>query len=343
MTRPRLVTQPGGSTSSGLGRVRAMGALAAVGLPGEDLTRVDSVTNEVWVTPDYVVRVNRDPSLRLHREAVLSQILPEEVGYPPLVQHGGEIGNDWLVLRRLPGITLSRAWPDLDRDQRRHAVRQVAQRLRAVHSTPCPQLEGLRDVPQLLDQAPTGAQAAARLLEQLQLAKELPHIDVDLIRDAEALVSDTASSLDPFNQTTVVHGDLTFENILWDGADVTAILDFEFARPGPPDLDLDVLLRFCSLPYLHVPLSIESRTKAIDYAEVPWWFVEDYPELFAHPRQFERVRLYSMAWDVRELMQFPPQEPLSRLHKHHPYQRLAQSVRGTHYLDQLNGTASLHY
>lgn len=141
---------------TGLGRARAMRALAEAGASCAGLTRADSVTNKVWLTSEYVVRVNRDASLRLHREAVLSQVLPDEVGYPPLVRHGGEVGSDWLVLRRLRGVPLSRAWPELDDDDRRRAVHQIAERLRAVHATPCPRLDGLHDVPQLLDSAPTG-------------------------------------------------------------------------------------------------------------------------------------------------------------------------------------------
>ena len=39
----------------------------------------------------------------------------------------------------------------------------------------------------------------------------------------------------------------------------------------------------------------------------------------------------------------PPHEPLARLHKHHPYQRLSQALRGTHYIDRFNGEASVHY
>ena len=343
MERNRTMPSLGSSMATGLGRARALGALAAIGASSAGLQRADSVTNEVWVTPDYVVRINRDASLRLHREAVLSQVLPEEVGYPTLIQHGGEVGSDWLVAQRLPGIPLSRAWPGMEVDERREAVRQIARRLRSVHQTPCPRLDGLHDVPQLLDPAPTGAQATARLLRAIDRAAGLPNVDASLMADARDQVEEMAGALDPFNSRTIVHGDLSFENILWDGTGVTALLDFEYARPGPPDLDLDVLLRFCALPYLHVAPDYEAQTKAVDYEDVPWWFAEDYPELFAHPRQFERVRLYSIAWDVNELLAFPPAEALARLHKHHPYQRLSQVLRGTHYLDRFNGNPSLHY
>jgi aminoglycoside phosphotransferase (APT) family kinase protein len=330
-------------TSTGLARARAMRALTECGLPSAGLVRADSVTNEVWLTDDYAVRVNRDASMRLYREAVLSQVLPSEVGYPVLVQHGGDVGNDWLVLERVPGVPLSRAWPRLAVDQRREAVRQIATRLKAVHATPCPRLDGLIDTPQLLDPAPTGIEAARRLLVALDRVAELPHVDPGLVGDVSHLVGELAPALDPFDAGTIVHGDLTFENVLWDGDHITALLDFEFARPGPPDLDLDVLLRFITLPHLHVAPDYEAETRVEDYADVPWWMAEDYPELFAHPRQFDRVRLYSIAWDVRELLAFPPMESLRHLHRHHPYRRLTNVLRGSSYLDRLNGAVVIEY
>ena len=157
------------------------------------------------------------------------------------------------------------------------------------------------------------------------------------------MVRDLAPSLDPFDADTIVHGDLTFENMLWDGSRLTALLDFEYARPGPPDLDLDVLLRFVTLPKLHVALDYEAETKAEDYADVPWWLAEDYPELFSHPKQFDRARIYSIAWDIREMLAFPPTESLRNVHPHHPYKRLSNVLRGSSYLDRLNGAVVIEY
>lgn len=330
-------------TGTGLGRARAMRALSETGISTDGLVRADSVTNEVWLTPRYVVRVNRDAGFRLHREAVLSHVLPPEVGYPELVQHGGEVGDDWLVLERKPGIPLSRAWPSMTDADRRLAVSQVAVRLKAVHSTPCPRLDGLNDVPQLLDPARRGAVAVGRLVEAFEKLARHPMIDGGLMGAAVDHVVAHADALDPFDADRVVHGDLTFENVLWDGEQVTALLDFEFARPGPADLDLDVLLRFISMPELHVAPDYEDQTRAEDYVDVPWWLAEDYPELFAHPRQLERVRLYSLAWDAKELLEYPPAKPARELHRLHPYRRLANTLNGNSYLDRLNGTPVMEF
>jgi aminoglycoside phosphotransferase (APT) family kinase protein len=333
----------GARTGTGLSRARALAALAAVGASSEGLVRADSVTNEVWLTNEYAVRVNRDASLRLNREAVLSHALPFDVGYPAVIQHGGEVGSDWLVLERVPGQPLSRWWPTMTEAQRRSAVSQLAMRLRLIHLTPCPELEGLRDVPQLLDPAPTGYLAVQRLLAAVDQMGRLPNVDPMVALEAAELIQGICSALDPFDARTVVHGDLTFENVLWDGERITAVLDFEYARPGPPDLDLDVLLRFVALPQLHVAADYEDVTRAEDYRDVPWWLAEDYPELFSHPRQFDRMRLYSLSWDVHEILAFPPADVAANLHPQHPYRRLMRVLQGISYLDAFNGAANLNY
>lgn len=321
---------------------RARIALDAAGLnPDVALTRASSVTNEVWLTPDLVVRVNSRPDHRLRREADLARTLPLNVGYPPIIAYGGELGADWLILERVRGKALSRWWPDLSRETRRSAVAQLADKLRAVHATVIPGLGDLNEVPQLLDRAHRGIGAVARLLTALETLRALPHVHPALIDQASELVRGNAHHLDPFDVPTLVHGDLTFENILWDGERITALLDFEWARPGPPDLDLDILLRMVAYPKLHVAEDYEHRTRAEDYSDVPWWLANDYPELFEHRGQYERICVYSIAWDVKELLQFPPPCDVRHLPAEHPYHRLAGTVRGTGYLALLNGESTI--
>ena len=62
----------GTKTTSGLEMARAKHALDAAGLdPTIALTRASSVTNEVWLSDEFAVRVNRRPDKRLWREARL--------------------------------------------------------------------------------------------------------------------------------------------------------------------------------------------------------------------------------------------------------------------------------
>jgi aminoglycoside phosphotransferase (APT) family kinase protein len=198
---------------------------------------------------------------------------------------------------------LSACWPDMSEFERESAVRQLAGMLRELHSVPVPaELPPVDDPPQLLD--PVQFKLTGKLLAQLDALErdaEQTGVDTRLIADARHLVLETEAALDPFPTTTLIHGDLHFQNVLWDGFSVTAILDLEWARGAPPDLDLDVFLRFCAHPHWFVAPEYAERTRVEDYAAVPYWLAANYPELFAHEYELERTELYSIAYDVHDL------------------------------------------
>lgn len=324
-----------GETGTTLAELRARTALRGAGLdPTVPLERASSVTNEVWLTLTHTVRVNRHPNNRLYREALVAAVLPPEVGYPKVVAHGGGRGEDWLVAERVPGEPLAHHWPDLSDAERQRAVGQLAERLAALHRTRAPEgLPPIEHAPQLLEVGatdPTGPVVAA-----LHRAMHLDHVDPVMLAEAAELVTRLAPALVPFDSETLVHGDVTFENVLWHEGEVTALLDVEWARPGPRDLDLDILLRCAAYPHLHVAAAHEARTRAEDYREVPWWLAKAYPALFEYPRQIDRVRVYSIAYDVRDLLAAPPTVSPRHLPELHAYHRLARVVERKSYIDVL--------
>ena len=212
---------------------RAKHALEAAQLESNvPLTRASSVTNEVWLTPDFAIRVNRRPDHRLRREAQLGPLLPAEVHYPEVVAYGEGTGFDWLIVRRVPGNVLSRSWPTMPPAQRRLAVRQIAFMLRTLHGARSP--IGLDDMgaPQLL-QSGQGKEPTAPLLAGLQQARELKHVDAKLIGALTEIVRQTSRFLEPFDGSTLIHGDLTFENVLWDGEQRDARCSTS-SGPAPP-------------------------------------------------------------------------------------------------------------
>jgi aminoglycoside phosphotransferase len=328
---------------AGFAEARARRALEGAGLDiSMPLQRASSVTNEVWLADDYVIRVNRHPNQRLRREAALAPQLPAELNYPRIVAYGGELGADYLIAERVPGLVLARCWPAMNRDERREAVRQLAGKLRLIHDLIVP--DGLPeiDAPQLL--GGRGFSPVDPLLAALEKLKSFEFVSEKLMTETVGIVKKTAGVVDDFNRaTTLVHGDLTFENVLWDGSEIRAVLDFEWARAAPRDLELDVFLRFCAFPFLHVAEDYQDLTQPEDYAEVPWWIAEEYPELFSFSNQYERMRLYAIAFDARELLLYPPHAKPAQLSEHAPHNRLDRIVHGRSYLDQLRGERGESY
>ena len=327
-----------GLGSGALAEVRARQALEDAGLdPMVELKRTSSVNNEVWLSSDLVVRVNRTTNSRLRREAELAEFLPPEVGYPPIVAYGGNPGRDWLLLRRLEGRPLAHCWPDMDEQTRRTAIAELVTMLKALHHAREPiGLAPVDAVPHLLDLA--ADPVVEPLLHGLERMRMLEHIDPALVLEATELVEHTAQALEPYVVATLIHGDLTMENVLWHDGHVVALLDFEWSRAAPRDLELDILLRFCAFPFLHVAEDYEHRTKAEDWQRVPEWVADDYPELFAYPSQMERLRLYSLAFDVREILAFPPQVRVRDLSEFHPYHRIHRMLQQRDHLEELRGS-----
>ncbi len=285
------------------------------------LEQASSTRNEVFISPDVVVRVNRHPNQRLHREALLCRYLPAQRWAPEVLAYGGEIGADYLIVKRQPGALLSRWWPNLSINLRRDAVRQLCAALGIIHDTLTPvHLPRIDNSPHLID--PRNVTPLVPLLLALD---ELSPADPALFRDVSDYVHRTADALSEYSQRTLIHGDLSFENLLWNGTELTAILDFEWCRGAPLDLELDVLFRFCAFPHAHVAPDYEARTHSSDYADVPMWVAEDRPDLFEHPDLFERLMLYAISFSVQELVTSPADAKMPRSMRGpmHPMTRMA--------------------
>jgi hygromycin-B 7''-O-kinase len=321
------------TTAPHFAQARARQALKNAGLPvEEELFRASSTRNEVFVGEQHVVRVNRHPNQRLRREALLCRFLPDAEWAPQVVAYGGELGADYLIVRRLPGAPLGRCWPDMSMGLRRSAIRQLGDAIRQLHTTSTPvRVPRIDNLPYLID--PRCVTPLVPMLMGIDRLRSLG-IDKGVLNAAEDLAHATGSAVTDFDQRNLVHGDLTFENLLWDGSVLSGVLDFEWSRGAPIDMELDVLLRMCAFPYAHVAEDYEDRTRVIDYAPIPEWLAESNPEMFAHPRLAERLRLYSMAFDLFDLAADPPEQRVADLAPLHPMKRLMRLVEGDSYLER---------
>ncbi len=305
-----------------LSEARARHALRASGLPYRcPLERASSTNNEIYLSDRHVVRINSLADQRLSREAELYAYLPRQPWTPTMIAVGGEAGSDYLIIERKPGVPLAHRWPELSSEQRRKAIASLADRLKAIHAIPTPTaIAPIESPPHLMDAS--AAPPVRPLLEGIERLAGDPNADPAIISLARDYVVANWTRLDGFGGEHLIHGDLTFENILWDGRAVSAVIDFEWCRGAPADLDLDVLLRCCALPRAHVAAAYHDQTQAKDYADVAFWLAEEYPAIFSHPNLLERLMLYALSFEVRlaTMSPLPPNRPADPTS--HPYSRL---------------------
>ncbi len=305
------------------------------------LERADSTRNEVFVSAEHVVRVNRTLDRRLRREAALYRMLPMEPWAPRLLATGGESGRDYLVLHRHPGAPLSRWWPELGDRQRRDCMHGLAAAITSIHHTEMPDdFPSPQNPPHCL--APGTGQPLAPLREQLALLAELDHVDGLLLVTVADAMAEADSMLHPqFVPHGLIHGDLSLENVLASNQGIEAVIDFEWARFGPLDLDLDVIFRFACYPHLHVPPHVGRRYRPTDFWPAMEWLLEGLSHLTTIPHLRPRLELYALSFEVARVTEMPPTDDVHNLDHDHPYRRLVSLVDGVSRLHRLLDTLGI--
>ena len=239
----------------------------------------------MWLTPEHAVHYHVIGAAgRLEHEARVASRLPPEALYPAVVGVGRDGEHDWLVTRRVPGVQLPAAWPDLTRRERRMAVTQAAGALRYVHAAPA------------TDLAPPVLQGDAPVTTRWALAGRLRSLGLSV--PAAPFAAGAPAPL-------MAHGDFNFNQVMWADGRVTALLDLEMSHAEAADWDAGPFLAFCRDPVRAVASALEAATRPEDYHEAPAWLREAYPDLFAYPDLRDRLAWQELVFRAAEVLAAP--------------------------------------
>jgi aminoglycoside phosphotransferase (APT) family kinase protein len=281
------------------GEVR--GILGDYGLPGEALTLSDGFANLVVLTPDHVVRLNegRFPDAFRHEARVLAK-LPGDIPHPVAVAHGPRAaGGEYLILERLPGDNLRAVWPALSPADRHRIVEDLAGLARRLHALPAadwmrnPWVDEVLALRRWGDAYHARPQVSALLIESARSAR--PDLR-DALAETSRFIDERLHAFD-CESTAFVHTDLHFRNVIVANGQITGLIDFEGSRTGPPDVELDMLLRTLAPPG-------EGQMSA--YAGAIGTFRSAYPGLFGHPLLIDRLEVYEALWHLVQLHHWKP-------------------------------------
>jgi hygromycin-B 7''-O-kinase len=266
---------------------------------------VPSNNNDVWLLDAGYLRVAwRGDRSRLAREASLLLRLRGVVPVPAVLDCGGDDRLSWSLTTSVPGVAYEQQCvPPVD-GALRDLAREVAALLRDLHCWPVPAevAEMLRrpgEDPDPLRRA--GAELVlppSAALGLIPLAGQLPFVDHGVLNAAAERLAELASPVTPGGEV-LLHGDFYLGNILVHGGHVSALIDFEFARLGPPDLELISVVR---------ALDAERRL-GIQRPPLLAWLAADYPALFSAPDLDKRLWLYALAYTIRHIVFWPPDRP----------------------------------
>jgi len=245
-------------------------------------------SNDIWIGESTVLRVCwRGNTERLSIEAQLGSELPAAVRYPRTVAWGRKDSLVWQVQAKIDAVSLDKTFSSHSKESLQRMVSQLAGIYRSLHEWDVPQSVRLllqsksamqRDNPKTqLVLLPI--EFGYTVLEEIQGLRWFPEdLYVTTLRRLDDL-----SQLDPFLSQTeaisMIHCDASPSNILERGGQVVSLLDFEWARLGPIDMEL--------LIWLHMARFADSTSNP--FPPIFQWLKKDYPELFAAPNSRERL------------------------------------------------------
>ena len=277
-------------------------ALVAAGLdPDLAVIRGPSFANEVWIGDELVIRINHagqiggDPE-RMLREAAIAARLPREARYPDVLDAGRNGDLAWIVTRRAPGVALGRAWAAMRPTEHERAIVELAEALDALHGVDIGALDAFDlEPPHTLPLGPLLALIDAVIADGA---------DPGLLGDVAALVR---ARWDAFDDTGrgLVHGDPHFENAMWDGAQLSALLDLEWSRRSWLACDLEILLAIADHPATFAAADYAHTVAATDYAAIPRWLAAARPGWFTDPRLLDRLEVLHVSRTLGALHEQP--------------------------------------
>ena len=290
--------------------------------PVGDARLVPSNNNDVWRLETGYLRVAwRGDRSRLAREAELLGRLRGFLPVPEVLDCGGDDRLSWSLTAEMPGTAYERLCVRPASPGLRDLAREVAALLRALHSWPVPQeLAAMLKRPEDPDPLRRAGSELVLLppsaaLGLIPLAGQLPFVDHGVLDAAAERLAELGSVMTADGEV-LLHGDFYLGNVLVQGDQVSALIDLEFSRMGPPDLELISVIR---------ALDAETRL-GLHRPPLLAWLAEDYPELFGPSDLRSRLWLYALAYTIRQIIFWPPDraeaDDLEVTHPLHTLRRL---------------------
>ncbi|KDN72115.1 hypothetical protein CSUB01_11734 [Colletotrichum sublineola] len=190
-------------------------------------------SSAVWAIGNAFLKVKIADQPRTTREHVTlagMKAMKLSFSIPDVLYHGEWAGRQYLVLSKVPGLTLADAWPMMDETKKRHYVERVVSVCKELGKLQADRISGL-DGNQLLDP----------LLVKRDAEKDFSH--ENLVKGCMELHMDCSTFI-------FSHCDLGPGNIIMDGDGSLGIIDWEMAGFVPKDW---IRTRFCVSGGLDLP------------------------------------------------------------------------------------------
>lgn len=248
----------------------------------------------------------------LKREAYLSDLFKDRLPVPAIIQ--ADIINKYLdrvfiIYEKIQGENLYMKWHELGVDERRRLVNTICSYMKIINETP---YEEYAKRFKLDTSTSWQGMVLGKINNYLAPIVSQRLLDQDLINKIKAFVNDHKDALSE-QRMALTYYDPHFDNFIVSDNRIVGILDFERTEIFSIDYVLDLIKRMVDYPKKYASAEAEQFIIPEDYSGLFNWYKEFYPELFNFKQMDMRLKLYAMAHDLRERLEYRSSDSEERL------------------------------
>lgn len=200
-------------------------------LPTGNLKTFPDGSNLLAANQTHIVKIF--PPFHLNQWESERRVLPHLQNYqlpiPELTAEGiREDGWPYVILTRLPGITLESCWPHLEHDDKKGFLHSIGQMMAKVHAVP---------VGKLSDLAPEWNDFLNKQRAGCRARHERYHLPKWLLNEVDTYIEKQFSLL-PSEPPVILTGEYTPFNLLIENGEISGMIDFGDAMIGFREYDL---------------------------------------------------------------------------------------------------------
>ena len=241
------------------------------------------------VGDDLALKIEEDLDVTRHQPDLVARGIEAGAKLPRIVAHGNVGGKNYLLMDRVSGKKLSEGWLGFSERQKERFLGQLVEQMRILHSVRFEKYSTQR--PKEFD----------TFLEAVDWQTDFGSVSTETLtaetRANLALLTtfyeDNKNLLSDSDPPVFVHNDLHLENILYEGDDITGLIDFDFSRQAPKDYELWMFVSFFSNPAYFVEEKLEAAWSQYECREDLKTFKRLYSELFSREDVLTRIRVIS--------------------------------------------------
>lgn len=255
-----------------------------------------------YMTPEFVIKLNQDQSApSFFANKIISDRLHDKVPVVNVLAYDNfeKTRFEALVMERARGTVLQHdifEMQDADQQELFQQVLRVVQQLSQISYPDFgPVNEPDKSYPSYGAYLSFGFQKQIAQIREAKLAEETA------IQQFEQYFLDRAGLFDD-DKSVFVHTDLHMGNLMHDGSELTAVIDFDHSRRAPVMLELATLLSFLGDPQQFVEGRPEfARYKGQKFLHLVPVLRQELPELFDDPNLLKKLNLISLTASVNFL------------------------------------------